>query len=569
MMMLPGPDFHPALPFFAGGLLALFLRGRLRQILQIAIPLAAFWFFLNGSGTGTELGQILPGLQIRLALVREDALARLFVLAFILFGFLSHLFSLHEKQALVPAASNFYIGGAIGAVLAGDLITLFIFWELMALASAMLIWNPAKAESSGALFRYLLVHLTGGLFLFAGIVLHILQEGSIAFEALSLNPAGILIFISFAINAAFVPFHAWMPDAYPEGTPSGSVYLSVFTSKVAVYAFARAFAGQEILIPLGLAAAVYGVIYALMENNMRRLLSYHIICQVGYMVVGIGLGTAAGVNAGTAHAVGNILFKGLLFMSTGALIHATGCHRLSDLGGLARRHAGLVVLYLIGALAISGMPLLNGYVSKSLLLHALKDAHAVTTELILLIVAVGTFLSIACKLAYFAFWGDHAYQDSWKPIPWNMTAAMVSLAGICILIGFFPAAFFQFLPHPEKYHPYSLGHILHTSQMLLGTLLGFLLILPYLHTHAKRTLDVDWFYRLGSRWFVRYFCEPTGKLHAGFQEWLSGRITRFNGWMESKVPPQQIPPVGNALLLMMQCSLAVSAVILLLQWWAD
>ncbi len=555
-------EMHPSLPFFLAAALAFFLNPRLRSIVQLAVPLISFWMIQRLLAAGDQT-VLLHFPAYTFTLLRLDSLALLFCYAFLIFGFLAHLYAIHAHEKETHIFANLYVGSSLGAVLAGDLVTLFIFWELMALTSAILIWNRQRKTSLPALFRYLLVHLTGGLFFFSGLLMKLFAGGGLLFQTLPLDTAGWMIFAGFAINAALVPVHSWLPDAYPEGTAHGSVYLSAFTTKVAVYAFARGFAGEEILIWLGAVAAVYGVIWALMENDMRRLLSYHIVCQIGYMVCGIGIGSDLGINAGTAHAIGNILFKGLLFMATGAILFRTGKTKLSDLGGFAHADRWILFFFMTGALAISGAPLLNGYVSKSLLLKAAEHAHLAWLEATLLLVAVGTFLSIALKLAYFAFWGEGSGgKNPERRLPLNMYLAMGATALTCFAIGVYPDLMYRFLPFPEHAHVYSADHVIHSVELLLGTVLTFALIVKHLHAKAVITLDLDWFYRKGARLFERAFCFPVNAGQVSIQqrwtEWIANADQRLKRWFKD----QAIAPASNPLMMIMIACLLVGMLLL-------
>lgn len=528
--------FHPALPFLAAAVLYPLCPARLRKILVLAAPTVALLFLLKIHAVSRDVSSLIHLQEYPFVLMRLDALAFLFLAAFILFGFLANLYALQSNDLLIPIGGNLYVASSIAAVLAGDLITLFVFWEIMAITSALLIWNKARLTSKMALFRYFLVHLTGGLFFFAGIMMKILSHHSLLFTHLDGGIASWFIFAGFALNAALIPLHAWLPDAYPEGTPEGSVYLSAFTTKVAVYAFARAFAGEELLIWIGLVTAVIGVLYALMENDMRRLLSYHIVCQIGYMVCGIGFGTGLGLSAGTGHAFGNIFFKGLLFMATGALIHMTGKSKLSDLGNLSTGAKQVFVYYLIGAFAISGFPLLNGYVTKSLLIDAAHEIHQPWIATIFLWVAAGTFMSIALKLAYFAFLGNRKQTYAkLQPLPWNMSAAMGGASLVCIGVGLFPNFFFNYLPSPVHESVYTTSHIVETLQLLAGAFLAFLVLLPKLHPHERIILDVDWIYRKAARLLLDAFCRPITR----GQDFLQESLTRLLSLVQRKmIAPQ-------------------------------
>lgn len=556
---------HPAfLYFFAAAIIPL-LSDKARKLTQLLLPLVA-------AGLLSQILSINPETPVKsvitvglfdFTLIKADTLAIIFAGIFILFSLLANLYALNCKYKYVHIAANIYVGSSIGAVLAGDLVTLFIFWEIMAIASACLIWNSRRPHSMQSLYRYVLLHGAGGLCFFTGILIKLIAHESLHFGALQLDIAGILIFVSFAINAGLPPVHAWLPDAYPAGRAEASIYLCTFTTKVAVYAFARGFSGSEILLWLGVAAAIYGVIYALMENDIRKLLSYHIICQVGYMVIGIGLGAHLGVNGGIGHAIGNILFKGLLFMSAGAIMQMTSHTKLSELGGLYSTAKWILVFHMLGAFSIAGLPFLNGYVSKSLLVAAAGYKHLGWLELTLMIVAVGTFMSIGLKLTYFAFFHKNTVYKQLHPLPWNCYAAMALTAAACLAIGVYPELLYRFLPYPVKYNIFTIGHILQTLQMLAGTYFGFCLIRKFLHTKDAITLDFDWFYRLGGSIFVKGICIPLKLGQETIQAGWTHLIEKTNHTFERLVPGQKINTVAIPLLLMICACLFMSLFLIL------
>lgn len=490
-------SLHPALPFLAGGLLLPLLPRRLRPWLFMAaagLALYAAWTMPEGARG------LLRIAGLELVLVKADALSRGFAVAFAFIALAGGLYAFHVKTALQPAAALFYAGGSLGVVYAGDFYTLMFFWEIMAVASTVLVWAARTRESRKAGWRYVLVHLFGGGLLFAGILMHAAGGGGTAVAAFA--PAGAtaaawLILAGVAVNAAVPPLHAWVADAYPRATPAGSVFLSAFTTKVAVYVLLRVFPGWEILIGLGVMMAVYGVVYAMLADDMRGILSYHIISQVGYMVAGAGIGTALAVNGAAAHAINNILYKTLLFMGAGALIQATGKRKLSELGGLARAMPWTVGLYLIGGLSISGMPLFNGFVSKTMVVAAAGKAHIDAAVLLLLLASVGTFLSVGLKLPYFAWFGGKSAKDAPQvsPVPRNMTAAMAVAASLCVAFGVAPALLRGFLPAQEAFNAYVPVHIIEVLEILVFSFAVFWLLKNSLKPKAAVLLDVDWFYR--------------------------------------------------------------------------
>jgi multicomponent Na+:H+ antiporter subunit D len=340
----------------------------------------------------------------------------------------------------------------------------------------------------------------GGLCLFGGMVLYWSRTGSLAFGDMSAQAgtaAFVLILIAFLLNAAVPPLGAWLPDAYPEATATGAVFLTAFTTKSAVYALIRGFAGTDILIWWGAAMAVYGVVYAVLENDARRLLAYHIISQVGYMVCGVGIGTPLALNGAAAHAFAHILYKALLFMGAGSVLQVTGLRKLSEMGGLYRTMPRTLTLYMVGAFAISAVPLFSGFVSKAMVVAAAAESHMPAVFLVLTLASAGTFLHTGLKLPYYMFFGvDRGLRG--KEPPANMLAAMGVAAAACIVIGIVPALLYSALPHAVEYAPYTVRHVTATLGLLGFTALGFFLLLTPLDPEPTISLDTDWFYRRGS-----------------------------------------------------------------------
>ncbi len=502
---------HPSLFFFIGAAVLPFLKGPGKLFVRLGMPALAFLSLLVVSeghhGIITVAGQSL-------IFGRIDKLSLIFGYIFTLMAVIGMLYSLHVKEDREHIAAFIYIGSSLGAVFAGDLLTLFIFWEIMAFSSVFLIWFGGQKMSSegaglpnhkapGAGLRYLLVHTLGGVCLLGGIIIHRVQTGSLAFEAIPSTGWGSgLILVGFLINAAAVPLHNWLPDSYPEATLTGSIFLATYTTKTALYALVRGYAGMELLIWVGVAMALYGVCYAIMENTLRRLLSYHIISQMGYMVVGVGIGSELAISGAVALAVTNILYKGLLFMGAGTLVFSTGKRRLSDYGGLALSMPITFFLYLIGGLSISGFPFFAGFISKSMVVSGAAEAHLPVVTLLLILVASGTFLSTTLKPCYFAFFGEDKKIKA-KDSPRHMWLAMGITAFLCFISGSFPGLFYGLLPHPIDYHAYTGEHVAAALQVLLFTTLGFLLIIPRLHPEESTNLDTDWFYRKGARVFKK------------------------------------------------------------------
>ena len=496
---------HPALVLIAGAWLVPLARGRTKRLVMIAVPSAALLVCLMlRPGTYGELRVL--GQDVVFGKV--DQLSLIFSYVFALIALIGIVFALHVDDDAQHVAAMMYAGSALGVTFAGDFLSLFLFWELMALSAAFLIWLRRQKTAVEAGFRYLLVHVFGGLCLLGGIVLYWSQTGSLAFGDMSPfagTPAFALILVAFLVNAAVPPLGAWLPDAYPEATATGAVFLTAFTTKSAIYALVRGFAGTDILIWLGAAMAVYGVVYAVLENDARRLLAYHIISQVGYMVCGVGIGTHLALNGATAHAFSHIIYKAVLFMGAGAVLEVTGRRKLSEMGGLYKTMPITFTLYMVGAFAISAVPLFSGFVSKSMVVSAAGESHLAAAFLLLTLASSGTFLHTGLKLPYFMFFGsssakaepyrDHA--EAPREPPTNMLAAMGLGAAACIIIGVFPGLLYAHLPYPVEYAPYTVRHVLGTLGLLSFTAFGFFLLLPSLQPVPTITLDTDWFYRRG------------------------------------------------------------------------
>ena len=499
---------HPAFWLFLGVLFVFVNRRRMPGLpVGVIVAIGALLALLRGvEGT---LETSVAG--FRLIWFHADRLSLLFALVFAIVALLGFLYGSHRMRAGETAAALLYAGSAIATVLAGDWITFFVFWEAMAFSSLALIWQAGTGRARRAGMRFLLVHATGGALLFVGIALHLASGGDTSLGALvSGSPPFWLILGAVAINAAIPPLHAWLTDAYPEASTSASVFLSAFTTKTAVYALLRLFPGTEILVPLGALMTLYGVVFAVIENDIRRLLAYHIVSQVGYMVTAVGIGTQLALNGAASHAFSHILYKALLFMGAGAAIEATGLRRLSDLGGISRGMRFTVAMYGIGALSISGVPLFNGFISKSMIVSAAGAEHLLWTELLLSLAAVGTFLSVGLKLPWFAFFGERR-GVAVRPLPTNLLAAMGIAGGLCLLYGVFPHLLYSRLPYAATYAPYTLDHVVSTVQLLVATGFVFFLARKKLTPSPAMALDTDWFYRIP---FARVITATTRTLEA-------------------------------------------------------
>ena len=499
---------HPTTWFLMGAVLLPLLsrREKLKKTVLIGIPLIAFTlihWLPDSFGHVSYLG-------FDLVFGRVDQLTRVFLHVFTIMAIIGCIYGLHVKETGQHIAAFLYVGGSLGVTLCGDYLTLFIFWELMAFASTFLVWYRKKRRSIEAGFRYLLVHTAGGLVLLAGIFLRYKNIHDLSFVQIAANGATFadyLIMIGFMLNAAVPPIHAWLPDAYPEASVTGAVFMCAFTTKTAVYVLARGFPGFEALAIMGAIMTVYGVGYATIENDARRILAYHIVSQVGYMVCGIGIGTAMAVNGAISHAYAHIIYKALLFMGAGAVLEMTGISKLNELGGLYRRMPLAMIFTVIGGISISGFPFTSGFVSKSMIIAAAGESHRIGLLLMMTLAAVGTFLSVGIKLPYFIWFGKDSGVKA-KDAPWNMNLAMGIAAFLCFFIGIYPDYLYKMLPFPVNYHPYTAYHLAETMQLLGFTGLGFFIMVKKLKPEPKINLDLDWFYRKGARVFMRFASRP-------------------------------------------------------------
>lgn len=532
---------HPAFVFLAAALMVICLPGfrRWKWVLPLAPVIAIYAMFNTPEGIYMSFDWSGLGLGQTVILGRVDKLSLIFGQVFAIMALAGLLYGLHVDDRAQIAAALLYVAGGFGCVFAGDFLILFICWELMSIGSTFLVMLNRTRESVLAGFRYFMYHAAGGLLLLAGLLLRYHAVGDFAFGPVLHQEAQLydwLILIGFCVNAAVVPLHAWLPDAYPRGTVIGSVFMCAYTTKTAVYVLMRGFPGWEILAAAGTIMALYGVFYACMENNARRILSYHIVSQVGYMVAGIGVGAAMTLNGASAHAYAHILYKGLLFMGAGAVLYSCGTAKLDQLGGLAARLPWVMVLYMVAALSISGMPVFNGFISKNMTIAGAAEAHYYLVALGLEVAAVGTFISVGIKLPYFAFWGgkETDWHRELKPIPWNMYAGMAVLALLCVAQGLFPERLlYAYLPQAveHQYVPWTAWNVLQASSLLGFSGLAFYFMRKVLTPHAGLNLDFDYFYRLIGRAVLALICRPVAAVDSFWAEVY--RIVGLRGLMDA------------------------------------
>jgi multicomponent Na+:H+ antiporter subunit D len=485
----------PALLLMLGAAGVPLLRGWPRSVLMVLTPaagLVALWLLPGGTGATLDL------FGLELTLLRVDALSRVFATGFLIAALLTAIYALHLRDALQQAVTVFYAASAVGGCLAGDLLTLFVFWELAGLSSAFLIWAGRTERSYRAGMRYLIAQLVSGLMMLAGIALRVHSGEGLEFSYLGLDsPGSALILAGVGIKCAFPVLHAWLIDTYPESTVVGAVALSAFTTKFAVYTLARGFPGTELLIWVGVVMTVFPIFYAVIENDLRRVLAYSMINQLGFMVVGVGIGGSLGINGASAHAVADMVFKGLLFMAMGAVLLRAGTAKGSELGGLYKSMPQTTVLCIVGAASISAFPLFSGFATKSLIMEAVAQEHLTVVWLLLLFASAGVFHHAGIKIPYFAFFAhDRGHRVAEAPL--NMRVAMTMAAMVCIGIGVAPGVMYGILPYAVDYAPYTAPHVINQLQLLLLAAMAFTMLIRtglYPSEVASVNLDADVAYR--------------------------------------------------------------------------
>lgn len=532
-------NLPPFVPLFGAALIMVLARSHaLRAAVGTLVPLLGGLHLWLDVDPGLTTYRTL--FEFQLMPFRTDRLSLLFGYLFHLAAFIGMLYALHLRDRVQQVAAMLYAGCALGAVFAGDLLTLFLFWEGLALTSVFLVWARGSKTSFKSGQRYLIYQVLSGLLLLAGTLLIYRDSGSLEFTKMSLDGAGSwLILIAFGIKAGFPGLHTWLTDAYPESTPTGAVFLASFTTKVSVYALARGFPGTELLIYIGATMACFPIFFAVIENDLRRVLAYSMINQIGFMVVGIGIGTELALNGTVSHAFAHVLYKSLLFMSMGAVLQMTGKINGSDLGHLYKTMPKTTWLCIIGAASISAFPLFSGFVSKSMVMSALLEAGHDWIWLAMLFAAAGVFHHAGIKIPYFAFFAHDSGIRTQDP-PWNMLLAMTIAAVLCVFIGVYPAALYSLLPYDTGYSPYDASHVLAQTQLLFFSAGAFVwLQMKGLYPPELRSvvLDVEWFYRKLAPAFIRNTATYIGRpalfawryLISGLIDLINDRLHRSHG----------------------------------------
>ncbi|MBQ0018121.1 MAG: hypothetical protein KBS63_02750 [Clostridiales bacterium] len=517
---------HPGLVMIVFGILVALLPAKCRVPLSLLGPAISIYLTLNMSADCALDYRINDYITIHF--MHYDKLTFLFMIVFSVIAMCKAIYCINTQEKKEASMAMVYAGSMMGVVLAGDCLSLIVFWELSAVASAYIVYAGHYRRSYRAAFRYLLVHAFGGNMFLAGMIVYIFHYGNVLTNITDQagTPMYWILFIGVAVNAAVPPLNSWVSDAYPEASVTGTPYLASFTTKAAIYVMIRFFAGSEFLIWVGVFMAIYAACMAIMENGIRRLLSYHIVSQLGMMVAAIGAGGEMGVDGAAAHAITNIFYKGALIMAVGAIMYATGKTLITELGGLGKRMPVISVCFLISSLAIAGLPGLSGFVSKALIMDALAEGGYQAASILITVAGVGTLLSITLKMNYFIFWGpcdEEAKKLEINKVPWTMQLAVVLATIASVLIGVFPQQFYALLPYAAEVNPYALGHVLEYIAIFIGGTIPFVIFIKRMRPHEDLTLDFDWFYRKGLCRLVMGIAKVTEKLF----KWCEGKLVGF------------------------------------------
>ena len=497
-------SFPPGLVMFLGAFLVPFFPHIYRQFYML------FLVFLSASALLSPEGShfIIQLQNIQFVLHHSDNLSFPFAIVFHIAAFLVIIYGSHIEDWKEQLAILSYSGAAIAALHAGDLFTLFLWWEATAFTSVILIFCGKTYRAYKSAIRYIIIQVGSGILLLSGAILLFQNSNEAIFQELNINStAGLLVFIAFGIKAAFPLFNGWLQDSYPEASEVGTVALSAFTTKLAIYALARSFAGVEILIYIGALMTFFPIFFAVIENDLRRVLAFSLNNQLGFMVVAIGIGTELAINGAVAHAFAHIIYKGLLFMSMGAVLYRVGTCKASELGGLFKYMPITAVCSMVGAVSISAFPLFSGFVAKSLIMSSLGYEGLTFIYFMLLFASAGVLHHSGIKIPFFAFF---AHNSGLKPkeAPTNMIVAMILSSLLCILIGIFPSQFYQILPYNTYYQPYDFSHVLSQLQLLMFAVFAFICLWHfkiYPPELNSTVLNSDWFYRVLFYKIVNFF----------------------------------------------------------------
>ncbi len=414
--------------------------------------------------------------------LRVDALSALMVVIIGGIGLLALVYSvrdIEERMAECSAAGRtrtfygllmWFLGTMLWGCVTNNVIMLYVAIEATTLTSGLLVafyWDRRALEAGYKYLMLLTIGITFALFgcvlLYAGAAATNKLEGASALllsdirTVVQFIPSGTAVItiafllIGFGTKAGIAPFHPWLPDAHAEAPTPISVLLSGVMIKMSLYALARTVsmfypAWSQVtifIVALGTFTMLLGILLALTQNNLKRLLAYSSVSQMGYVLVGIGLGTHLGCYGGLFHLLNHALCKSLLFMCVGAVIYATSARRISELGGLRSQMPVTSACYFLGALALAGFPPLNGFWSKLTIYLALARSGLWWAAVIAILTSILTMV-VMVRAGYRVFWKNlpsgSASPSQLREVPAWMFVPMIILAVLCVLLGTYPQA---------------------------------------------------------------------------------------------------------------------------------
>ena len=538
---------HPGLVICLGGLLIPFIPWRRVKLAYfLLLPLIGLAILVSTSmgvfGTIPPWPAALhkwniPFLQYTLDIARINKMSILFGYVYVIAAFCMNIYALGVKNDWEHVVAMIYVGSSLGAIFAGDFFTLFFCLEIMSWAPFFLILFRGTKKAQGAAIRYILWHHFSGVCILAGILIHAHHSGSIEFAHMPWGwdwkyLGSNLMLLGFVINAATTPFHSWLSDTYSESTPSGSVYMTAFTTKTAIFCLITTFSGVPLLMWMGAIQAVFALFLAVLENDGRRLCSYHIISQIGYMVAGVGMGTEMGINGAASHALCHIIYNALLYMGAGCALVVVGTAKFNELGGLYKYMPIAFWLYMIGGFSISGFPLFNGFISKAMTIEAAEFIQRPIIYLLLEGATVGTFLHTGLKLPWNIWLQGREeppakirakLKDSAFNTPVHMLIGMGILAFLCIFMGVYPKILYDMLPYPVEFVPFTVTRVFSITQMFIFAFLGFWILRKMVRGYPTYVIDTDWLVRIPGKRFLRFCNGPL----LTFGAFLDQQITKI------------------------------------------
>lgn len=498
MYDLAGVLLHPGIVLIlAGAVIALLPKAASRYLLPLG-ALAALAALL-GTDKGLSVEVPFAG-ELKLSLFVCDEISWFFGLVFAVIGVIGSVYSMDKGRRGEKAASAVYAGSALMTVFAGNMLTFIIFWEVMAVASIYMVFQGNGPDARRSSYRYMVMHLFGGNMLLAGVML--LPAGITAAVGPVTDTDSLpywLMFIGTGVNCALPPFHTWVADSYPQATPESQLFMGSYTTKVAVYAMIRFFAGTEWLVIFAAVTAVLAACMALIENDLRKLLSYHIVSQVAMMVAGLAAGGDVGAAGAAMHAAFNILYKGVLLMAAGNIFTALGLRYITDMGGLVRKMPVTAVCAFIASFAIAGVPYFSGFASKALIMDALHTGGYNMSYILITMAGVGTWLSITMKINYFVFIKKPERElpagAATGRVPACKVLAMAAATVLVVITGIRPEICYDMLSMDAS-HLFAADHVMEYIGLFAGATVPFVLLRTFMAPHEGINLDVDRFYRI-------------------------------------------------------------------------